>query len=152
MTTGDAETSVSVIDFRRHSMTLKWHMPAGTWTAHERPTALVHGIAYIRASPPNICLYGRSGGLKLQIGNRQYALSENSPRIKCSAVAVSLGLRRKFTVESSTGGMLFSHEYWARRRHDFFHWLADKAADPEWRVTSGRQWSEGVASSELRRD
>jgi hypothetical protein len=146
------DTSVSVIDFRRHSMILRWHTPAGTWTAHDVPPTVVHGVAFIRASLPNICLYAKSGRLRLQIGEREYALSENSPRIKCTAVIASFGLRRRFTVESSTGGMLFSYVYWAHRRHDFFVWLARKAGDPEWRTTSGRRWSEGLESAALRAD
>jgi hypothetical protein len=142
--------SVSVIDFRRHSMVLQWHVLGGTWTAYDVPPSLVHGVALIRAAQPNICVYGRAGRLRLQVGPEQYALSENSPRIKCSGGWASLGLRRRFTVESSTGGVLFSHAYWTNQGEDFFRWLATRAEDPEWRTTIGRQWSEGVAAAVLR--
>jgi hypothetical protein len=142
--------SVSVIDFRRHSMVLQWHVLGGTWTAYDVPPSLVHGVALIRAAQPNICVYGRAGRLRLQVGPEQYALSENSPRIKCSRGWASLGLRRRFTVESSTGGVLFSHVYWTNQAEDFFRWLATRAEDPEWRTTIGRQWSEGVAAAVLR--
>jgi hypothetical protein len=142
--------SVSVIDFRRQSMVLQWHVLGGTWTAYDVPPSLVHGVALIRAAQPNICVYGRAGRLRLQVGPEQYALSENSPRIRCSRGWASLGLRRRFTVESSTGGVLFSHAYWTNQGEDFFRWLAARAQDPEWRTTIGRQWSEGVPAAVLR--
>jgi hypothetical protein len=142
--------SVSVIDFRRQSMVLQWHVLGGTWTAYDVPPSLVHGVALIRAAQPNICVYGRAGRLRLQVGPEQYALSENSPRIKCSRGWASAGLRRRFTVESSTGGVLFSHAYWTNQGEDFFRWLAARAEDPEWRTTIGRQWSEGVPAAVLR--
>ncbi len=142
--------SVSVIDFRRQSMVLQWHVLGGTWTPYDVPPSLVHGVALIRAAQPNICVYGRAGRLRLQVGPEQYALSENSPRIRCSRGWASLGLRRRFTVESSTGGVLFSHAYWTNQGEDFFRWLAARAQDPEWRTTIGRQWSEGVPAAVLR--
>ena len=143
-------TTISVIDFRRHSMVLQWHALAGTWTPCDTPPPLVHGIALIRASQPNICLYGQAGRLHLQVGASQYALSENSPRISCTRGLASFGFRRRFSVESSTGGLLYSYAYWTNQHQDFFHWLANKAEDPDWRVTSGRQWSEGLAAAVLR--
>jgi hypothetical protein len=146
----DNATTISVIDFRRHSMVLQWHALGGTWTACDIPPPLVHGIALIRASQPHICVYGQAGRLRLQVGPTQYALSENSPRIRCTRGLASFGFRRRFTVESSTGGVLFSHAYWTDQRRDFYRWLATKAEDPDWRVTSGRQWSEGVAATALR--
>lgn len=146
----DNAGSVSVIDFRRQSMVLQWHVLGGTWTAYDVPPSLVHGVALIRAAQPNICVYGRAGRLRLQVGPEQYALSENSPRIKCSRGWASLGLRRRFTVESSTGGVLFTHAYWTNHGEDFFRWLAARAQDPEWRTTIGRQWSEGVPAAVLR--
>lgn len=146
------DANVSVIDFRRHSMVLRWYTPAGTWSAHDLPPSVVHGIAYIRASPPNICLYARSGRLRLQIGERQYALAGDSLKIKCVAVLASFGLRRRFTVESATGGTLFEYAYWSHGSPDFFDWLARKAGDPQWRATSGRTWSEGIESAALRAD
>jgi hypothetical protein len=86
----------------------------------------------------------------LQVGANQYALSENSPRITCTRGLASFGFRRRFTVKSSTGGVLFNHSYWTNQGRDFYRWLADKAEDPDWRISSGRQWSEGVTSTALR--
>jgi hypothetical protein len=146
----DNTATISVIDFRRHRMVLQWHALGGTWTACDNPPHLVHGIALIRATLPNICVYGQGGRLRLQIGPHQYALSENSPRISCTRGLASFGFRRRFSVESSTGGVLFSYAYWTSQRLDFFRWLATKAEDPDWRITSGRQWSEGVAAAALR--
>jgi hypothetical protein len=146
----DNATTISVIDFRRRSMVLQWHALGGTWTAWDIPPALVHGIALIRAAQPNICLYGQAGRLRLQVGADQYALSENSPRISCTRGLASFGFRRRFTVSSSTGGVLYNYAYWTNQRHDFFRWLAAKAEDPDWRVTSGRRWSEGVPATTLR--
>jgi hypothetical protein len=146
----DNATTISVIDFRRQSMVLLWHSLGGTWTACDTPPALVHGIALIRATGPNICIYGQAGRLRLQVGPNQYALAENSPRISCSRGVASFGFRRRFAVKSSTGGVLFTHSYWTNQGRDFYRWLADKAEDPDWRVSSGRQWSDGVPSATLR--
>jgi hypothetical protein len=148
----DNTITISVLDFRRHGMVLQWHAPGGTWTACDTPPPLVHGIALIRASQPNICLYGQAGRLRLQVGTNQYALSENSPRINCTRGLATFGFRRRFTVESSTGGVLYSYAYWTSQHHDFFRWLSAKAEDPDWRVTSGRRWSEGLAAAVLRSD
>src|SRR5258708_40010233 len=79
----DNSTTIPVLDFRRHSMVLQWHALGGTWTACDTPPPLVHGIALIRASQPNICVYGHAGRLPLQVGANQYALAGNSPRISC---------------------------------------------------------------------
>jgi hypothetical protein len=146
----DNAGSFSVIDFRRLSMVLKWHVLGGTWTAYDAPPSLVHGVALIRAGQPNICIYGLSGRLRLQVGPDQYALSENSPRIKCTRGVASFGLRRRFTVESTTGGVLYSHSYWTNKGEDFFRWLASRAQDPDWRATAGRQWSDGLSAAALR--
>ena len=146
----DSSATISVIDFRRQSMVLHWHAPGGTWTACDTPPPLVHGIAFIRPSQPNICVYGQAGRLRLQVGANQYALSENSPRISCNRGLASFGFRRRFTVESSTGGVLYSHGYWTTQHQDFFRWLAMRAEDPDWRVTSARQWSEGLNAAALR--
>src|SRR6202789_941012 len=146
----DNDTTIPVIDFRRQSMVLQWHALGGTWTACDPPPALVHGIALIRASQPNICVYGHAGRLRLQVGPHQFALAENSPRIRCTRGWAGLGFRRRFIVDSSAGGVLFSYAYWTDQRQDFFRWLATKAEDPDWRVTSARQWSEGRAATALR--
>src|SRR6202521_4284952 len=110
MALNDSKT-IPVLDFRRHSMVLNGHALGGTWTACDTPPQLVHGIALIRVSQPNICVYGHAGRLRLQVGPHQYALSENSPRISCTRSLASFGFRRRFAVKSSTGGMLFSHSY-----------------------------------------
>jgi hypothetical protein len=146
----DSATTISVIDFRRHSMVLQWHSLGGTWTACDIPPPLVHGIAFIRPVGPNICVYGQGGRLRLQVGPTQYALSENAPRISCTRGLASFGFRRRFTVMSSTGGVLFNHSYWTNQRRDFYRWLAESAEDPDWRISCGRQWSDGVASAALR--
>ena len=146
----DTLTIVPVIDFRRHSMVLEWHTLGGTWTAYDIPPPRVHGIALIRPAQPNICLYAQAGNLKLQVGPNQYPLSEQGLRIRCSRGVASFGFRRRFTVESGTGGLLYSHSYWTRGGRDFFRWLANKAADPDWRLTSARLWSTGVVSADLR--
>jgi hypothetical protein len=146
----DNATTISVIDFRRQSMVLQWHALGGTWTACDTPPALVHGIALIGPTGPNICVYGQGGRLKLQVGPNQYVLAENSPRINCARGVASFGFRRRFSVQSSGGGVLFSHSYWNNQGRDFYRWFADKAEDPDWRVSCGRQWSEGVPSAALR--
>ena len=105
-------------------------------------------VALIRAAQPNICVYGHGGRLRLQVGPEQFALSENSPRIKCTRGVASFGLRRRFTVESSTGGVLFCHAYWTNHQgEDFFRWLAARAQDPDWRTATGRRWTEGVSAA-----
>ncbi len=148
----DNAGTVPVVDFRRQSMVLQWHILGGTWTAYDTPPSLVHGVALIRAAQPNICMYGHGGRLRLQVGPQQFALSENSPRIKCTRGVASFGLRRRFTVESTTGGVLFSHSYWTASHggEDFFRWLAARVQDPDWRTATGRLWTEGVSAPVLR--
>jgi hypothetical protein len=145
----DAASVFPVIDFRRQSMSLDWLAPSGTWTARESPPARVHGVALIRASQPNICLFGRGGRLYLQVGSDQYAFFEDSPRIKCTRGVASFGLRRRFSVESGDT-LLFSHSYWTNQGEDFFRWLATRAADPQWRAANGRRWSDGLEADALR--
>jgi hypothetical protein len=147
-----ALNTIPVIDFRRARLVLNWHSLGGTWTACDVPPSLIHGIALIRPEQPNICIYGQGGRLKLQVGAHQYALAENSPRILCRRGVASFGLWRRFTVESSSGGILFSHHYWAGRGRDFFRWLAKHAQDPDWRAVTGRQWSDGLSAAALRPD
>jgi hypothetical protein len=153
-TSPDTTGIISVIDFRRHSMVLQWHVLGGTWTAYDSPPSLVHGIALIRAGQPNVCVYGHGGRLRLQVGPDQFALSENSPRIKCTRGVASFGLRRRFTVESTTGGVLFSQAYWtarwSHRGEDFFRWFSARAQDSDWRTSTGRRWTDGLSASVLR--
>jgi hypothetical protein len=148
----DHAATIPVLDFRRHSMALQWRTIDGTWTPCDAPPVLVHGIALIRVSQPNICVYGHGGRLLLQVGADQFALADNSPRITCTRGWASFGFRRRFNVESSAGGALYSDAYWTTQHHDFFRWLAIKAGDPDWRTACGRQWSEGVAPAALRSD
>lgn len=146
----DRLSIINVIDFRRQRLILEWNAVGGTWTACNDPPALVHGVALIRASQPNICLFGREGRLHLQVGLDHFALSEDSPRVKYNLGFLSLGLRKRFTVESSEGGVLFSHSFWSGQGDDFFQWLTTRSADPEWRSANGRRWSDGVEASEVR--
>ncbi len=144
----DQAIDVPVIDFRRHSMILEWHSQSGTWSPYDVAPSLVHGVALIRVSQPNVCIYAHLNRLTLQIGPHQYPLSEQSPRIRC--MPASFGLRRRFLVESNGGAILYSFTYWANQGPDFFSWLAACAEDPEWRSRSRRLWSAGVDAAELR--
>ena len=69
-----------------------------------------------------------------------------------SRATASFGLRRRFTVDSSSGGVLYSHAYWTGQGPDFFLWLAARAEDPEWRSQRARVWTEGLAAAVLRSD
>lgn len=148
----DSNTTIAVVDFRRQSMALQWHALGGTWTACDTTPSLVHGVALISPTGPNICVYGQGGRLKLQIGPNQYAMAENSPRIACTRGIASFGFRRKFVVRSGSGGVLFSTAYWTDHGRDFYQWLAERAEDPDWRISCARQWSEGLSAAALRAD
>jgi len=143
-------SSIPVIDFRRQSMLLEWNSANGTWTAFDDPPALVHGIALIRASNPNICLFGRYGQLHLQVGPEQYSLAPDTPRLAWSRGPATIGLRRRFSVVSIDGATLLSHAYWNGQGDEFFSWLVARAADLKWRTETARQWSEGVKPVVLR--
>jgi len=146
----DNATTVAVIDFRRHRMVLQWHALAGTWDTYENEPALVHGVAYIHPGQPNICVFGQGGRLRLQIGLQKYILSENSPLIKCIPAFMSFGLRQRFIIESSTGDLLYKATYWKSQTEDFYLWLAEHAANPNWRNNSALKWSEGVTPAAIR--
>jgi hypothetical protein len=148
----ESSTTTPVVDFRRRSMALQWHALGGTWTACDTPPALVHGIALISPTGPNICVYGQGGRLKLQIGPNQYAMAENSPRITCTRGIASFGFRRTFVVRSASGGVLYSTSYWTNQGRDFYQWLAESSADPDWRISCGQKWSEGLGAAALRPD
>jgi hypothetical protein len=143
-------SSIPVVDFRRQSMVLQWNSVNGTWSAFDDPPALVHGIALIRAAQPNICVFGRDGGLHLQVGSEQFSLSEDAPRLAWRRGSATFGLRRRFTVESSDGTVLLGHAYWSGQGDEFFSWLVSRAADLEWRTVNGRHWSDGVQPAVLR--
>jgi hypothetical protein len=147
----DSAPTVHVMDFRRRNLVLRWHALGGTWTACEFPPPLVHGVALISGAGPNICVYGKAGRLTLQVGPTHYALGDKSPRISCRGAWLLFGLRRRFLVKSSTGGILFSYRYWRRQGRDFFRWLARRASSPGWCATSGREWTDGVAPAVLSR-
>ncbi len=147
--TASIATTIPVIDFRRQSLMLEWNAVSGTWTACDVPPALAHGVALIRASQPNICIYGQAGALHLQVGSDRFALSETSPRIKCKRGFGSFGFRKRFTVESSQGDPLFDHSFWSSQG-EFFDWLTKRAANPQWRSDMAKKWSEGVEASVLR--
>ena len=93
----DSVTSIPVIDFRRRSMALKWHSLGGTWTACDTPPPLVHGVALIRASQPNICVYGQAGRLRLQVGLNQLKgiAGLNVLRVMRKAEAVAARLQKE---------------------------------------------------------
>jgi hypothetical protein len=148
----DSSTTIAVLDYRRQSMALQWHALAGTWTACDSPPALVHGIALIGPSGPNICVYGQGGLLKLQIGPNQYVITENAPRVSCTRGIASFGFRRKFVVRAGSGSVLFSTSYWTDQGRDFYKWLAERFEDSEWRIRCGQLWSEGLAAAALRPD
>jgi hypothetical protein len=150
MATTQHTSVIPVVDFRRQSMVLEWRAMNGTWTPCDVPPALVHGVALIRAGQPNICLYGRGGRLHLQIGADQFNLVENSLRVKYGRGLATMGLRRRFRIESDSGNLLYSHSYWASQGDEFFQWLTARAANPEWRATNGRRWSDGVEAAVLR--
>lgn len=141
---------MAVIDFRRRRMVLSWDPAAASWSALDAPPPVVHGIALIRGTPPYVCLYAVGGRLRLQIGTSQYALSEHSPRFRCLPQYWSLGLRRKFVIESTTSGVLYSHAYWSGQGPDFFRWFAGRAEDPDWRAAAARRWTEGIGAETLR--
>jgi hypothetical protein len=150
--TTESSNTIPVVDFRRQSMALQWQVLGGTWTACDSPPALLHGIALISATGPNICVYGQGGRLKLQIGPNQYALDENGPRVTCTRGIAGFGLRRSFVVRSASGSVLFSTSYWTNQGRDFYKWLAERAEESAWRMTCGQQWSEGLTAAALRPD
>jgi hypothetical protein len=142
--------NIPVIDYRRHSMVLEWNPADGTWAACDVPPPIVYGVALIRASQPNICLYARGGLLQLQVGAIQFTLPESEPHIKWSRGLASLGPRRRFTIESDAGEVLLSHVYWTSQGDEFFEWLAARAAAPGWRASAAQRWSLGVEPSVVR--
>jgi hypothetical protein len=142
--------NIPVIDYRRQSMVLEWQPADGTWTAFDVPPAMVHGVALIRASQPNICLYARAGALQLQVGSFQYELAPDAPLVKWDRELASFGLRRRFTIESLTGDVLLNHAYWSGQGDEFFEWLTNRASQPEWRTESARRWSDGLEPAVLR--
>jgi hypothetical protein len=145
------ENAVAVIDFRRRRFILHWHILGGTWTPLDVPPALVHGVALIRSTPPNLCLWSRDGVLRLQVGADQFPLGPHSPRIHLSRGLASFGLRKRFSVVAEPAAVLFSQAYWRGHGGEgFFRWVAARAQEPEWRARVGRLWSDGVDPQVLR--
>jgi hypothetical protein len=144
------EHTVAVIDFRRTRLVLQWHILGGTWTPLDVPPPLVHGIALIRPTPPNLCLWSKDNVLRLQVGAEQFPLHEHSPQIHLTRGVASFGLRRRFSVEATPGGVLFSQSYWVGDGEDFFRWVTARAEDPQWRQRAAVQWTEGLAPAVLR--
>jgi hypothetical protein len=138
-------SAIHVMDFRRRNLVLQWHALGGTWTACEYPPPQVQGVALISPTGLNICVYGQSEQLTLQIGPKQYVIEEKSPRIICRGSLLLFGLRRRFLVKSSSGQVLFSYRYWRGQNRDFFRWLAHNARNPDWRAACATQWSAGIA-------
>jgi hypothetical protein len=145
-----SSTSIPVIDYRRRRMTLQWHTPSGTWTAYDEPPAIVHGVCFIRASGPNVCLYAEDGRLHLQVDSRIFPLSYLEPRISCARTLISACLRRRFCLESAEGKVLYSNSYWAPHRTDFFVWLASAEQQADWHERTARRWTEGLNPQDLR--
>jgi hypothetical protein len=148
--TASIPTTVTVIDFRRQSLLLEWNAVGGTWTACDVPPPLAHGIALIRASQPNFCIYATGNELHLQVGAERWQLGEQTPRVNCTRGVASFGFRKRFSIESSDGGILFKHSFWTGQGDEFFRWLAARAADPQWRAETGPRWSAGVEPAVLR--
>jgi hypothetical protein len=142
--------SIPVIDYRRRRMTLQWHTLSGTWTAYDEPPAIVHGVCFIRASGPNICLYAENGRLRLQVDARKFPLSDLGPHISCARSLFSAGLRRRFQLQSAEGDVLFRTSYWAPHRNDFFVWLSAAERQAEWYEGTAQRWTEGLSPASLR--
>lgn len=150
--TSAAPRIITVLDFRRRRMAVRWNVDTHTATSHEEATALVHGLAFIRPSQPPICLYGMGGELHLQIGEQHMFLRPEQPRVITEPELLSAGLRRVFRIADAAGVTLHRESYWAGRGSDFFHLLAGHCASPQWRSDSARLWSDGVDPAELRQN
>ena len=141
---------ISVLDFRRRRMSVRWNVALSSWTALEETPALVHGIALIRPALPSVCLYGHAERLYLQIGAERFLLEALAPQLRCEPELISGGLRRIFSVQSAQREALYSERYWAISGPDFFSALARKGIDPQWRSDSAALWSAGIDSALLR--
>ena len=107
--------SIPVIDFRRHSMVLEWHALGGTWTAYDTPPPLVHGVALIRPRIPTSACWARRPIAPANWSEPVRTGGKLAPH-HCAAAAWRVSdLRRRFTVESSTGGVLYSYAYWTSK-------------------------------------
>jgi len=141
-----------VIDFRRRRLSLQWDVATGTWSAYDEPPGIVHGVGFIRAAGPNICLYAQGGELQLQVDTQLIPISGTAPRISCTPSLPTFGLRRNFRVVAADGSLLLGIGYWASRQNDFFQWLAAAARQPDWRRRTASRWTEGLTPSVLREE
>lgn len=141
---------ITVLDFRRRRMTVRWSVDNHTGTPEEESSGLVHGLAYMRPSRPPVCVFGQGGILRLQVSGHSIVLYPGEPRVSCGPQLLSAGLRRIFRIEDRTGGTLYVENYWAGKGPDFFRTLAGHCANPGWRSASALSWSDGVDSGELR--
>ncbi|MBS0612162.1 MAG: hypothetical protein JSS24_03200 [Proteobacteria bacterium] len=141
---------ITVLDFRRRRMAVRWNIDAHAGTSHEEATARAHGVALIRPAQPSVCVYAQGGELHLQIGERLIYLRLNEPRVLTEPKLISAGLRREFRVEDGAGATLYRERYWTGKGPDFFRTLAEHCARPQWRSDSARTWSDGVDPGELR--
>ena len=73
------QPTIPVIDFRRRRMSLQWDAPTGTWSAYDEPPAIVHGVGFIRAAGPNVCLYAAGGELRLQLRQPRHRTISPAP-------------------------------------------------------------------------
>lgn len=144
--------TVPVIDFRRSRLSLQWDISTGTWAAYDEPPGIVHGVGFIRATGPNVCLYATGETLQLQVDTRVFALAEPGSRVSCRPDLLSLGLRRSFRLDAADGPALFRLGYWATRHNDFFRWLAAVARQAGWRQRTAQRWTEGLSPASLREE
>ena len=144
--------AVPVIDFRRSRLSLQWDIATGTWAAYDEPPGLVHGVGFIRATGPNVCLYAVDGMLQLQVDTRVFPLTEPVPRISCRADLLTLGLRRNFRLDGADGAVVFLLSYWAARHNDFFRWLAGAARQAGWQQRTAERWTAGLSPASLREE
>ncbi len=146
----DTPPLISVLDFRRRRMSVRWNVSTSSWTVLEETPARVHGIALIRPTLPAVCLYAYAQQMFLQIGAAQFVFDANEPQLLCEPEWLSGGLRRIFSVKAAGGRTAFSERYWAYSGPDFFSVLARQCAEPQWRSTSPALWSAGIDSAQLR--
>ncbi len=140
---------ITVLDFRRRRMAVRWNLVTGTWSVHEDSPAKVQGIAFIRPLLPAVCVYGSGGRLLLQIGARTLTIDVDQPKLSFKANLFLLGYRRTFLIEEH-GHVIYRESYWASADADFFRRLTTRCADPSWRISAARRWSEGETAAELR--
>jgi hypothetical protein len=110
-----------------------------------RPAALVHGIALIRASQPNICVYGHGGRLRLQVGPEQYALVGELAAHQLQPRRGELRLRRRFTSCRAPAACCSAMPTGPIRARISSAGSPRGRRIPTGASTMGRQWSEGVA-------